>query len=93
MRTYLPAGSAPRCHKDLSWAGLAPRAAALSATTEIAFSKPFFTHRRKNLLGRDKRTRLTAAAILFRAARRSWRMEYLWGAKTPCMAPDLQDTG
>ena len=43
----LPAGSAPRCQKDLSWAGLAPRAAALSATTEIGFSGPFFTRSRK----------------------------------------------
>lgn len=47
MRECLPAASTPRCQKDLSWAGLAPRAAALSATTEIRFSGPFFTRRRK----------------------------------------------
>jgi hypothetical protein len=46
-RTCLPAASAPRCQKDLSWAGLAPRATALSATTEIGFSGPFFTRSRK----------------------------------------------
>ena len=47
MRACLPVASTPRCQKDLSWAGLAPRAAALSATTEIRFSGPFFTRSRK----------------------------------------------
>ena len=65
MRACLPAASTPRCQKDLSWARLAPRAAALSATTEIGFSGPFFTRRRK--IG----SRLAAAAILSQSARRS----------------------
>ena len=51
--------------------GLAPRAAALSATTEIRFSGPFFHAPPENRLVRDRHTRLAAAAILSRSAHRS----------------------
>ena len=40
-----------RCREGVSWAGLAPRAAALSATSEIGFSGRFFTCRWKIAFG------------------------------------------
>jgi hypothetical protein len=70
MRACLPFGNALPCQKDLSWAGW-PHVPPLGPLLQKSGFQGLFSRAPENRLVRDRHTRLAAAAILSRFARRS----------------------